>query len=54
MPGDLIGYQRPEVRQHVQEITEYLDGDQVLFPNPIIIALPIHGPVHVQSRAERQ
>ena len=38
--GDLIGYQRPEVRKHVQEITEYLDGDQVLFPNPIIIALP--------------
>ena len=38
--GDLIGYQRPEVRRHVQEITDYLDGDQVLFPNPIIIALP--------------
>jgi DGQHR domain-containing protein len=38
--GDLIGYQRPEVRQHIQEITEYLDGEQVLFPNPIIIALP--------------
>ena len=38
--GELIGYQRPEVRQHIQEITEYLDGDQVLFPNPIIIALP--------------
>ena len=38
--GDLIGYQRPEVRKHVQEITEYLDGDRVLFPNPIIIALP--------------
>lgn len=38
--GDLIGYQRPEVRKHVQEITEYLDSDQVLFPNPIIIALP--------------
>ena len=37
--GELIGYQRPEVRQHVQEITDYLDGDQVLFPNPIIIAL---------------
>ena len=30
--GELIGYQRPEVRQHIQEITEYLDGDQVLFP----------------------
>jgi len=38
--GDLIGYQRPEVRQHIQEITDYLDGEQVLFPNPIIIALP--------------
>jgi DGQHR domain-containing protein len=37
--GNLIGYQRPEVRQHIQEITEYLDGDQALFPNPIIIAL---------------
>ena len=38
--GDLIGYQRPEVRQHIQEITDYLDSDQPLFPNPIIIALP--------------
>lgn len=38
--GELIGYQRPEVRQHIQEITEYLDSDQPLFPNPIIIALP--------------
>jgi DGQHR domain-containing protein len=38
--GELIGYQRREVRQHVKEITDYLDGDGVLFPNPIIIALP--------------
>src|SRR6266536_5384673 len=38
--GDLIGYQRPEVRQHVEEIVEYLDSDHVIFPNPIIIALP--------------
>jgi DGQHR domain-containing protein len=38
--GELIGYQRPEVRQHIQEITDYLDSDQPLFPNPIIIALP--------------
>jgi DGQHR domain-containing protein len=38
--GDLIGYQRPEVRQHIQEIVDYLDSDQVIFPNPIIIALP--------------
>jgi DGQHR domain-containing protein len=38
--GDLIGYQRPEVKKHIQEIVEYLDGDSVIFPNPIIIALP--------------
>jgi DGQHR domain-containing protein len=38
--GDLIGYQRPEVRQHVQEIVDYLDSNEVIFPNPIIIALP--------------
>lgn len=38
--SELIGYQRPEVRQHVKEITDYLDGADVLFPNPIIIALP--------------
>jgi DGQHR domain-containing protein len=38
--GELIGYQRPEVRQHIQEITDYLDSEEPLFPNPIIIALP--------------
>jgi DGQHR domain-containing protein len=37
--GELIGYQRPEVRQHIQEIIDYLNSDQVLFPNPIILAL---------------
>src|SRR5215470_11002563 len=38
--GSLIGYQRPEVRQHIQEITDYLNSEDVLFPNPIIMALP--------------
>lgn len=38
--GELIGYQRREVRQHVKEITDYLNGEEVLFPNSIIIALP--------------
>jgi hypothetical protein len=32
--GDLIGYQRAEVRQHVEEIVDYLDGEHVIFPNP--------------------
>jgi DGQHR domain-containing protein len=37
--GELIGYQRPEVRRHIQEIVDYLNSDQVIFPNPIILAL---------------
>ena len=31
--GKLIGYQRPEVRRHVQDIVEYLNTDDILFPN---------------------
>ncbi|WP_027944764.1 DGQHR domain-containing protein DpdB [Amycolatopsis taiwanensis] len=37
--GKLIGYQRPEVRSHVNEIVDYLNGPNALFPNPIILAL---------------
>jgi DGQHR domain-containing protein len=37
--GALLGYQRPEVKRHVRNIVEYLDGSQVLFPNSIILAL---------------
>lgn len=38
--GRLIGYQRPEKKQHVQQILDYLDSDEVLFPNGLILALP--------------
>ncbi|MFG2349658.1 DGQHR domain-containing protein DpdB [Streptomyces phaeochromogenes] len=38
--GELLGYQRPEKKQHVKQILEYLDGDDVLFPNGLILALP--------------
>ncbi|MGY2129390.1 DGQHR domain-containing protein DpdB [Blastococcus sp. SYSU DS0617] len=38
--GQLIGYQRPEVRRHVNQIVDYLDGDSVLFPHAVILALP--------------
>ena len=37
--GKLIGYQRPEVKRHVQDIVTYLNCDEVLFPNSIILAL---------------
>src|SRR5947199_7775417 len=37
--GKLIGYQRPEVKRHVNDIASYLNGERVIFPNPIILAL---------------
>lgn len=46
--GDLIGYQRREVKQHVAQIVDYLNGPQPLFPNAIILALrPV---VHFTSK----
>lgn len=38
--GKLIGYQRPEKKQHVRQIQAYLDSASVLFPNGLILALP--------------
>lgn len=37
--GELIGYQRPEVKAHIHDIVEYLQGDEPLFPNSVILAL---------------
>ena len=36
--GELLGYQRPEVKKHVEEITDYLNSEEPLFPHPIIVA----------------
>lgn len=37
--GTLLGYQRAEVKRHVQDIVDYLNNDHVLFPNSIILAV---------------
>jgi DGQHR domain-containing protein len=38
--GDTLkGFQRPEIRQHVNGIVEYLNQGEVLFPNAIILAM---------------
>ncbi|MDI1319531.1 MAG: DGQHR domain-containing protein DpdB [bacterium] len=36
--GKLIGYQRPEVKRHIKDIVDYLDGEQVIFPHAVIVA----------------
>ena len=35
----LKGFQRPEIRNHVKSIVDYLNQGQVLFPNAIILAM---------------
>jgi DGQHR domain-containing protein len=37
--GELRGFQRKEIRAHVDAIVEFLDSGAVLFPNAIILAL---------------
>lgn len=37
--GGLQGFQRKEIRNHVQSIVEFLDQGPVLFPNAIILAI---------------
>lgn len=37
--GKLLGYQRPGVKKHVNDIVDYLDQDEIVFPNSIILAL---------------
>ena len=36
--GDLIGYQRPGVKRHIDDIVEYLNQEDIVFPNSIILA----------------
>ena len=36
--GDLIGYQRPEVKRHIKDIADYINSRDVVFPNSIILA----------------
>ncbi len=37
--GELLGYQRGEVKKHVDEIADYLDSGEVIFPNSILLAM---------------
>ena len=37
--GKLLGYQRPGVKKHVNDIVDYLNQEEIVFPNSIILAL---------------
>src|SRR5947207_12114957 len=56
--GKLLGYQRGEVRRHIQDIVAYLNSDDILFPNSIIIAFgpqvtfkPLKVTAHIDAAA---
>src|SRR5437867_7140343 len=36
--GDVLGYQRPEVRSHIAEIRRYLESPSTMIPNAIVVA----------------
>src|SRR6266516_3820612 len=36
--GDVLGYQRPEVRSHIAEIRRYLESPNPMIPNAIVVA----------------
>src|SRR6266545_470260 len=36
--GTVLGYQRPEILQHVQQIREYLETASALLPNAVVVA----------------
>ena len=37
--GKLIGYQRPQVKRHIEDIVTYLNAEGAIFPNSLILAL---------------
>jgi DNA sulfur modification protein DndB len=36
--GKIIGYQRPEVQRHIQEIKDYIDSESPMIPNAIVLS----------------
>jgi DGQHR domain-containing protein len=50
--GELKGFQRKEIKNHVKSIVEFLDSGPVLFPNAIILAL-LPDVEFVQSRGPK-
>src|SRR5947209_6117882 len=49
---DLTGYQRPEVKAHVDQIRRYLEGEAPLLPNAVVVAFDDR--VEFSARDKRQ
>ncbi len=36
--GKIIGYQRPEIQNHIKEIKEYINSDSAMIPNAVVLS----------------
>ena len=36
--GEIFGFQRPKIKNHINEIRDYLNKDGAVLPNPIVLA----------------
>ena len=36
--GEIFGFQRPKIQNHINEIRDYLKKDESVLPNPIVLA----------------
>jgi len=48
----LNGFQRPQIAGHIREIQDYLEKDDSILPNPIVVAFIEGGPVRVKGEAD--
>jgi DGQHR domain-containing protein len=51
--GTLRGFQRPQVASHIREIRDYLEKDDAVIPNPIVVAFTEKAKVNVIDRGDR-
>ena len=47
--GQLSGFQRPQIAQHINEIRDYLQKPDAVLPNPIVVAFTDRVAIHEQN-----
>lgn len=48
--GSLKGFQRPQVANHIREIRQYLQQDEAILPNSVVVAFSEDAGVRIESR----
>ena len=45
---NLVGYQRPEVRNHIREIQRYIESSNPMIPNPAVGGITVRERRHLE------